>query len=725
VNTSAIQALDLENYAGMARRMFPTSLGLVICDFSGEQLASSDGSVVDRTILLSQHRPDWPEQVGDLERIDVDDMGTVLIMNLESGSDPATGFLLWWVSDVKPALAAEDLHDTLHSIGVCVRNELELQTELDTMALELSERYEELNLVYNTEDQVSIFREGHDAFRALVQNCSDYLNADLAVLHLRDKNILVTSTAALDSYDVRLVESLLEDHLYDKVVASRAVEFVNNDSESGESDAAPIPYRLMVEPIITFADQADGVLAIANFLSSKPFSNSDKNLITVMARKVAKIVQGSYDGLTGLLNRVSFEHLVSNALAGIRKSGGQHCLLHINIDKLHRINETIGHDAGDLIIRTFANAVVDELRDTDSVARIGGDELGILIHSCSGAKGQSIAEKLARKLAGIQIEWDGTSLATTVSIGVAVMTETARDGEQLMKHAVTACEVGKEAGGNSVELYEVEDSRLVEREKNMWMVSTVRAALRDGRFALYSQPILPLKQAGRAHVEILLRMLDDDKILSPHAFLPASERYQMMIDIDRWVVQNSLTQIAEYLDTDPNVKPVFGINLSGQSFCTTEFLDFTLEALRASRVPSELICFEITETAAVSNMSSAQDFIAAIRREGCEFALDDFGAGLSSFGYLKSFDVQYLKIDGALVRDIETDKVNAAMVESVNQIGHVMGLKTIAEFVETAQARTMLGKMGVDYIQGYLIGKPIPLRELLDDMNARPALTAL
>jgi EAL domain-containing protein (putative c-di-GMP-specific phosphodiesterase class I) len=170
---------------------------------------------------------------------------------------------------------------------------------------------------------------------------------------------------------------------------------------------------------------------------------------------------------------------------------------------------------------------------------------------------------------------------------------------------------------------------------------------------------------------------------------------------------------------------VFGINLSGQSFCAPEFLDFTLEALQASCVPSELICFEITETAAVSNMASAQDFIAAIRREGCEFALDDFGAGLSSFGYLKSFDVQYLKIDGALVRDIETDKVNAAMVESVNQIGHVMGLKTIAEFVETPHARTMLGKMGVDYIQGYLIGRPIPLRELLDDMNARPALTAL
>ncbi|MBT8444611.1 MAG: EAL domain-containing protein, partial [Gammaproteobacteria bacterium] len=515
------------------------------------------------------------------------------------------------------------------------------------------------------------------------------------------------------------------DHIYDKVVASRAVEFVNNEGDCYASDSAPIPYRLMAEPIISFADKVDGVLVIANFLSSKPFSNSDKNLITVMARKAAKIIQGSYDGITGLLNRVSFEHLVGHSLDDIRTNGGQHCLLHINIDKLHRINETIGHDAGDMIIRTFASNLVEELRDTDAIARIGGDEFGILIHSCSDTKGKAIAEKLARKLGAVQIDRDGESLGTTVSIGVVGMTETARNGEQLMKRAVTACEVGKEAGGNSVQLYEVEDARLMEREKNMWMVGTVHAALREDRFALYSQPILPLKQTGRAHVEILLRMLDDDKVISPNAFLPASERYQMMIEIDRWVVQNSLLQIAEYLDTEPDVKPVFGINLSGQSFCTAEFLDFTLEALQASRVPSELICFEITETAAVSNLVSAQGFINAIRREGCEFALDDFGAGLSSFGYLKSFDVQYLKIDGALVRDIETDKVNAAMVESVNQIGHIMGLKTIAEFVETPQARTMLGKMGVDYIQGYLIGKPIPLRELLDDMNARPALTAL
>jgi len=725
--TTAIESLDLDlaNYARMAQRMFPASLGLVICDSTGEQLAISDDGVAERTRRLAALQPDWPGRVGDLERIDNESCGAVLIMNLESGSDPATGFLLWWINDAASSTKALDLHDTLLCLGVCIRNELELQTELDSMALELSERYEELNLVYHTEDQVSYFRQGQEAFRSLVENCSEYLSADLAMLCLRDKGVMVTSNSDLDTYDIRLVQSLMEGQVYDAVMRSRCFEFLNNDVDFRESGSAPIPYRLMAGPIVSFGDQPDGVLVIANFLSTRPFSNSDKNLLTVMSRKAAKIIQGSYDGLTGLLNRASFEHLLNNALFGLRSSGGQHCLLHLNVDRLHRINETVGHDAGDMLIRAFANAVVEELRDTDTVARLGGDELGILINNCSDSKGAAIAEKLISSLSALQLEWHGQNVTTTASIGIAPLTESSGNSEQVMKHAVTACEVSKESGGNSVQVYEREDTRLIEREANMWMVGTVHAALREGHFRLYAQPIQPLKSSGQAHIEILLRMLDGDKVISPHAFLPASERYQMMTDVDRWVVENSLLEIKAYLDTEPGLRPVFGINLSGQSFGSPEFLEFTLDTLARSGVPPGLICFEITETAAVSNIVGAQRFIAALRDLGCVFALDDFGAGLSSFGYLKSFDVQYLKIDGALVRDIGEDKINAAMVESVNQIGHVMGLETIAEYVETAKARAMLTKMGVDYIQGYLIGKPQPLREQLAAMNDRPAVSAL
>lgn len=722
---AALQAVDLANYADMAQRMFPASIGLALCDGSGAALTVTDDSFDKRLGKLGKVSPEWASRVQDLDCIELGSDGIVLIMNLQAGADPAAGFLLWWVADAATDQQSADLHDTLLSLGVCIRNELELQTELDNMALELAERYEELNLVYHTDDQVSYFHEGYEAFRALVQNCADYLDAGLAVIYLRDKGVFVESHSALDAVDVRLIQSVMDDYLYDKVAGSGNVEFMNNVDDGSDDDSAPVPYRLMAGPVVSFGDQTDGVLLIANLLSSKSFSNSDKNLLAVMSRKAAKIIQGSYDGLTGLLNRASFENLVQSSLATLRSRGGHHCLLHINVDKLHRINETVGHEAGDLVIRAFASAVAEELRDTDVLARLGGDDLGVMVSSCSSKKGSVIAEKLNRRLAALPLEWQGERLNVTTSIGVATLSDTARSGEQVMKYAVMACDVAKENGGNTVQVYEHDDVRLKEREASMWMVGTVHSALREGRFMLYAQPIVPLNATGEAHLEILLRMQDGDKVVSPNSFLPASERYQMMEAIDRWVVENSLLQIGMYLDSQPRLRPVFGINLSGQSFCTPDFLDFALDVLRKSQVPPELICFEITETAAVANLAQAKLFIEALRNEGCQFALDDFGAGLSSFGYLKSFDVQYLKIDGALVRDIVDDKVNAAMVESVNQIGHVMGLKTIAEFVETDQARALLTKMGVDFIQGYLISKPSPLQEQLAALNKQPSLRAL
>ena len=723
--STALQALDLANYAGMASRMYQPSRGLAICDDNGALVKASDDSIAEQMSLLTNTKPDWPSEIEEMEQIELADGIAVMIMNLQSDTGMTPVFLLWWLGDLATNESPADMHDALLSLAVCIRNELQLQTELDTMALELSERYEELNLVYHTDDQVSYFREGYEAFLTLVQNCSDYLDAGLAVLCLRDKEVLVESRANLDAIDMRLIRSVMDDYLYDRVIRSCKVEFLNNEGNGRGNDAAHVPYRLMAGPIMSFGDKADGILLIANPLTAKSFSNSDKNLLSVMSRKVAKIVQGSYDGLTGLLNRASFEHLINNELESVRHGGGAHCLLHLNIDKLHRINETLGHEAGDVIVQRFAIAIADELRETDIVARIGGDEIGVMIHGCHAHKGVRIAEKILKSLGALKMEWQGEPLHATASVGVAELSELARTGEQVMKHAVIACDLAKEHGGNAAVAYEHDQASLQEREASMWMVGTVHTALRENRFLLYAQPVTPLKPSGGAHLEILLRMNDGDKVVSPSAFLPASERYQLMTAIDRWVVESSLVHIGLYLDGEPRVRPVFGINLSGQSLNSNEFLEFAVGTLDKSGVPPELICFEITETAAVSNMSRAQTFIGALRARGCQFALDDFGAGLSSFGYLKSFDVQYLKIDGALVRDIVEDKVSAAMVESVHQIGHVMGLKTIAEFVETEAARALLTKMGVDYIQGYLISKPGPLQEQLAIMNDAPALSAL
>ena len=720
---AAFRALDIVSYTTLAKRLCSASVGLAFCDRSAEVLVTSDERVDEYMTALSGSHPAWASAGDRMQRINVPDGKTAVITMIFASNRKEAGFLVWWLDEVSANNSATDLYDALLALGACVRNELLLQTELDSMALELSERYEELNLVYHTDDQVSYFREGYEAFQSLVRNCADYLDAGLALLYLRDKNVLVVSRVKSDEMNAHRIRSTIDSLLYARAIEGSEIRFFNNDDIRAAVPGSA-PYRLMACPIRSSNQSADGVLVIANPLSTRPFSNSDKNLLLVMARKAGKIIQGSYDGLTGTLNRTSFEHLLDAEVKALRGTGGSHGLMHLNIDKLHRINDTIGHEAGDMVIRRFTQVIAGELRDTDSIARVGGDEIGVLIRNCNASKCAAIAEKLLGALRGIQLEWGGAPVQATASIGVALVGPASRNGEEVMKHGVVACGVAKEAGGDRVQSYASDDSILQQREASMWMVGTVQAALRENSFLLYGQPIVPRDPGGVPHLEVLLRLNDGEQILSPNAFLPASERYQVMSSIDRWVVENALMHCARFMNAKPDVRPVISINLSGQSFCAPEFLEFCQDAVSKSGVPPEMICFEITESAAIANRQLAQKFIKVMRGIGCCFALDDFGAGLSSFGYLKSFDVQYLKIDGTLVRDIVADPVTAAMVESVNQIGHTMGLQTVAEFVETAEQRELLRHMGVDFLQGYLLGKPGPLAEQLAVLGRRtPAVT--
>ena len=715
---AAFKALDIASYASLAQRLCAGSCGLAFSDRSGDEVLASADGVRELMRELTDGRPDWSRIDDGMKRIDLGSGRTALVITLHVEGRKDSGYMIWWLDTSRAPESAGDMFDAVLALAACVRNELLLQNELDAMARELSERYEELNLVYHTDDQVSAFREGYQAFRVLVQNCADYLDSGLAMLYLRDKKILVVSDAKADDLNARRIQVAIEERLYDEALRSPEIRFLNNGEVAAPVAGAP-PYRVMVCPIRASGDAVDGVLVIANLLSRRPFSNSDKNLLHVMSRKAAKIIQGSYDALTGTLNRASFEHLLRMEAKEIRGRAISHGLFHLNIDKLHVINDTLGHEAGDMVISAFTRAIAAQLRDTDSIARIGGDEIAILVRNCGEATSLTVADKLLGSLRGLHLEWQGRSIQVTASIGIVLVGATEVDGDQLMTNAVVACGAAKDAGGDRSQIYSSDDGALRQREESMWMVGTVQAALREDRFLLYAQPIVPRSAGGTPHLEVLLRMKDGERILGPGAFLPASERYQLMIAIDRWVVENALRQIGPVLAAHSAGPPVIGINLSGQSFSSPDFLGFCRDAVSRSGIPPEQLCFEITESSAIANIELAQTFINSMRQLGCSFALDDFGAGLSSFGYLKSFDVQYLKIDGSLVRDIVASPVTAAMVEAVNQIGHVMGLQTIAEFVETAQQHEVLRRIGVDYFQGYLLGKPGPLLEQLAMLGRR------
>jgi diguanylate cyclase (GGDEF)-like protein len=720
----------LKNYSRLAGRLHKNIAGLAICDETGAVQEATD----NRTkAAMHQLHEQWCQSTPPAEQLfhaRTADGDSLYCFRLCGEQQTTFGMLAVCVSGEAATESSEpgsNVFDALMPLSVCITNDLQLNLELDAMAGELSERYEELNLVYHTDDQVSYFREGHAALVNLVQNCADYLDVGVALLFLRGKRVSITSDARGSTIDLDIITKALDDGMYDQIQDMHEPLVVNDPNSKKLNLRHKLPYKILACPVPGTGRSFDGTLLMVNELTSANFTNSDKNILSVMTKKTAKIIQGSYDGLTGLLNRCSFEQMLEGSLAELRTSIAEHCVLHVNVDQLHLVNDNLGHEAGDAVIAKTANTILAELRDSDIVARIGGDEIGVLVHDCDIDQGRRIAEKIVEAVKASRVPWADQALEWTISIGVAAMTGSKDSAEQIMKHAVVACDVAKERGRSRVQTYGKEDTGLLEREWHMQVVGDVHAALRADHFTLFGQLIEPLQPGEEWHAEVLLRMTGaDGAIIAPGTFLPASERYQLMPEIDRWVVEHALQTLATYLpNSAAESSLICSINLSGQSLCKEGFLAFVMDSIRSSGLDAEQLCFEITETAAVSNLTQAKEFIAALKSLGCRFALDDFGAGLSSFGYLKSFDVDYLKIDGALVRGMVEDPIAQAMVASVHQIGNVMGLKTIAEFVESPAIRGMLQKMGVEYAQGYAIAKPQPLIDMLIAIQAKTAVGAI
>lgn len=429
--------------------------------------------------------------------------------------------------------------------------------------------------------------------------------------------------------------------------------------------------------------------------------------------------QASHDALTGLPNRREFEVRMERALKGARDLNEVHTLCYLDLDQFKIVNDTSGHVAGDELLRQLATLLQARLRDRDTLARLGGDEFGVLLQNCSLQQAQPIAELLRQLVKDFRFVWHDKSFAIGVSIGLVPITAESDGLSSLLSYADAACYAAKDRGRNRVHVYQAEDADLVRRQGEMQWVTLITRALEENRLRLFVQPILPLHPHTEAdtHYEMLLRMLDDDgELVLPMAFIPAAERYSLMPSIDRWVIGAVFTAFPALFPHALDGKSICTINLSGHSLCDEKFLDFIERQFVINQIPYAAICFEITETAAITNLTEAIRFIHALKAKGCKFSLDDFGSGLSSFTYLKNLPVDYLKIDGAFVKDMEIDPMDRAMVESINHIGHVLGLKTIAEYVESEMILEHLKQIGVDYVQGNWLIEPLPLATLLNRM---------
>ena len=424
--------------------------------------------------------------------------------------------------------------------------------------------------------------------------------------------------------------------------------------------------------------------------------------------------QANHDTLTGLINRREFERRADRLLSGSRKSEENHALCFMDLDQFKVINDTCGHVAGDELLRQLGSLLQSTVRHNDTLARLGGDEFGILMEHCTLDQSQRVAESLLETIRDFHFSWEGQSFRIGISVGMVAITDTVHDLTELLKQADAACYMAKDLGRNRIHIYHPEDIELARRQGEMQWVSHINQALDENRFCLYAQAIEPLGNNMSRHFEFLLRMLDEKgKVIPPGAFLPAAERYDLIDKLDAWVVENAFSLIAAHEEFFSRVNFV-SINLSGKSITNPRFLEFIISEIRRTGIAASKICFEVTETVAISNLTSATTFISILKDIGCQFALDDFGSGLSSFGYLKSLPVDYLKIDGMFVKDIVDDPIDHAMVKSINDIGQVMGMKTIAEFVENDAIKARLQEIGVDYAQGYGIGKPQPVEVMLE-----------
>jgi len=418
--------------------------------------------------------------------------------------------------------------------------------------------------------------------------------------------------------------------------------------------------------------------------------------------------QATHDSLTGLINRREFEERLTEALEIVKRDNTDYILFYMDLDQFKIINDTCGHLAGDELLLKVTHIFSNCMRESDTLARLGGDEFGVLLENCHIENARKIARKIHTELSIFRFCWENNIFEIGVSIGIVKISESLININDLLSAADSACYVAKERGRNSQHVYVEGDKALTRHHNEMKWYQRIQHAFEEHKFEIYMQEIKPTSENEPLHAEILLRLISEDRVISPKQFLPTAERYHMATDIDRWVLKKVLSVIKDDEYQLVSLDGVCAINISGQSLGNENFLEYVNYLFDEYNVNGRSICFEITETAVISNISLARKFMTEMKLRGCKFSLDDFGSGLSSFTYLKNLDVDFIKIDGSFVRNILNDKDDYTMVSTINRLGHSLGLKTIAEFAESPELITALEEMGLDYIQGYAIDVPRP-----------------
>lgn len=676
---------------------------------------------LDAHALVAQLLEEGPEQIPRTGRVMATQGGErVCLFRLCGGADETLlGVLAVELGEgATPSTLVPSL---LQPVVVCIESRMNLERNVRSLsapqATAIASDSADLELLLAVDDHAA---GTHNALQQLVQGCVEHLDCEMGGLVLPEQKLTicghhgttvsqdVAATVLTRTYRHLLAWARLHDR---PMVVNRVLE---------QPGAAAPAYKILCCPIHDLDQRVTGILGMFRSPLAADFQQRDERILQLLSRKAISLLDSSYDRFTGLLNRLAFERQVQARLDE-SPTRVAHCLLYIDIDKLHVVNNAFGFEAGDDVIRRFADVLRDQLGDQDLIGRIAGDRFAILLVDRCLEESRGLAESLREAAGSLRYLKGDRTVPISVSIGLAPCA----CGGQRFSHALAvaevACKAAKDRGRNRVEVYEDNDVSIVNRHNDMYWFTRLQDALRENQFRLYAQPICDLRTASLDPVafEVLVRLQHGNgKLVAPDRFLSAAVRYQLMPAIDRWVFCKTLGALQDYVPVLSDRALSFAINISGQSLGSDGFLQFLVSHLRSSGVPPNHLCLEISETGAVANLEQAEQFIRAMTDLGCQFALDDFGSGLSSFAYLRNLPVQTLKIDGSFVREAAANQISESMVVAIAQVAKVMGLRTIAEYVESEDVAAKMREIDVDYGQGFHLGRPQPLNNVLADLAA-------
>ncbi len=595
----------------------------------------------------------------------------------------------------------------------CLRRELALRAKLGSSERDLSVKERDLELMMEiSSDQAA--GSDVDEFSQILKTGLDRMGCALAALWVPDKNVSVSMTRSGTPMSSEALERA-QHHLTAWMQMQQRTIVINHISKIATDVAAP--YKILACPIRHTSGRVMGVLALFNPPSAPDFDVQQSRVAEMLAKRSTSIILAQYDTSTGLMTRQAFERHAGGLLAS-DGAADAHFILYLDIDRLHVINETFGMHVGDDVIVSVADRMAKTLPAQALSARISGDRLAALIPNSSMESASLVAEQIRAAAEDIVPRAGQGSFEVSVCLGVAPIGHSDNPLAHALATAEIACKAAKDRGRNRVEVFQDSDQSIIRRHTDILVIGKLREALDSDGFRLDAQPILPLRgNYGRPRFELLIRMLGErGEMIPPGKFLSSAERYQLMPTIDRWVVRRACELLGEHSASVGEEFARFAINLSGQSLQDESFLGFVIDQLKSSGVPPGVLCFELTETATIGNLAKAQVFMRTLQELGCQFALDDFGTGVSSLAYLKDLSVNYIKIDGSFVRDAVTNARSESMIKAIAQLAKVMCMETIAEYVETDVLRVRMADLGVDYGQGFAMGKAQRLEDLLVEL---------